>query len=40
MKIKILFVLEHIYYKKSSEQDFEVKLNANLSEYIGHEQII
>ena len=39
---EILFGIrpEHIHYKKSSEHDFEVKLNANLSEYIGHEQII
>ena len=31
---------EHIYYKKSNEADFEIKLKTNLSEYIGHEQII
>ena len=31
---------EHIYYKKSNEEDFEIKLKADLSEYIGHEQII
>ena len=31
---------EHIYYKKSDENDFEIKLKAELSEYIGNEQII
>ena len=31
---------EHIYFKKSSESDFEVTLRADLSEYIGHEQIM
>ena len=31
---------EHIYFKKSNESDFEVTLRADLSEYIGHEQII
>ncbi len=31
---------EHIHYKKSNEEDFEIKLKADLSEYIGHEQII
>ncbi len=31
---------EHIYYKKNNENDFEIKLKADLSEYIGHEQII
>ncbi len=31
---------EHIYYKKNNEDDFEIKLKADLSEYIGHEQII
>ena len=31
---------EHIYYKKSNEEDFEVNLKADLSEYIGHEQIM
>ena len=31
---------EHIYFKKSNETDFEVNLRADLSEYIGHEQII
>jgi multiple sugar transport system ATP-binding protein len=31
---------EHIYFKKSNEIDFEINLRANLSEYIGHEQII
>ena len=31
---------EHIYYKKTNENDFEVELKAELSEYIGNEQII
>ncbi len=31
---------EHIYYKKNNESDFEINLKADLSEYIGHEQII
>ncbi len=31
---------EHINYKKSNEEDFEIKLIAELSEYIGNEQII
>ena len=31
---------EHIHFKKTNDNDFEVKLKANLSEYIGHEQII
>ena len=31
---------EHIYFKKSNEDDFEITLRADLSEYIGHEQII
>ena len=31
---------EHIHYKKNNEKDFEIKLKADLSEYIGHEQII
>ena len=31
---------QHIHYKKSNEEDFEIKLKADLSEYIGHEQII
>ena len=31
---------EHINYKKSNEDDFEIKLKAELSEYIGNEQII
>ena len=31
---------EHIYFKKSNEEDFEVNLRADLSEYIGHEQIM
>ena len=31
---------EHIYFKKSNEGDFEVNLRADLSEYIGHEQIM
>ena len=31
---------EHIYFKKSNENDFEITLKAELSEYIGHEQIM
>ena len=31
---------EHIFFKKSNENDFEIMLRADLSEYIGHEQII
>ena len=31
---------EHIHFKKSNENDFEIKLRADLSEYIGHEQIV
>ena len=31
---------EHIYFKRVSENDFEINLRADLSEYIGHEQII
>ena len=31
---------EHIYFKKSNESNFEVTLRADLSEYIGHEQIM
>ena len=31
---------EHVYFKKSNETDFEVNLRADLSEYIGHEQIM
>ena len=31
---------EHIYFKKSNEADLEVNLKADLSEYIGHEQIM
>ena len=31
---------EHIHYKKSNENYFEIKLKAELSEYIGNEQII
>ena len=31
---------EHIHFKKTNDNDFEVRLKANLSEYIGHEQII
>ncbi len=31
---------EHIFFKKLNESDFEVNLRADLSEYIGHEQII
>ena len=40
--LEVLFGIrpEHIHHKKTSEHDFEVNLNANLSEYIGHEQII
>ena len=40
--IEVFFGLrpEHIYFKKSNESDFEVNLRADLSEYIGHEQIM
>jgi len=31
---------EHIYFKKSNDDDYEVNLIADLSEYIGHEQIM
>ena len=31
---------EHIYFKKSNESNFEINLRADLSEYIGHEQIM
>ena len=31
---------EHIFSKKSNEGDFEINLRADLSEYIGHEQIM
>ena len=31
---------EHIFFKKSNEEDFEINLRADLSEYIGHEQIM
>ena len=31
---------EHIHYKKSNNDDFEIKLKAELNEYIGNEQII
>ena len=31
---------EHIFFKKSNDNDFEITLRADLSEYIGHEQII
>ena len=31
---------EHIHFKSSNNEDFEVNLKADLSEYIGHEQII
>ncbi len=31
---------EHIYFKKFNESDFEINLRADLSEYIGHEQIM
>ena len=31
---------EHIYFKKLNEDDLEINLRAELSEYIGHEQIV
>ena len=31
---------EHIHFKSSNSENFEVNLKADLSEYIGHEQII
>ena len=31
---------EHIFFKKSNDNDFEITLKADLSEYIGHEQIM
>ena len=31
---------EHIHFKKLNKNDFEIIFKANLSEYIGHEQII
>jgi len=31
---------EHIFFKKLNENDLEVNLRADLSEYIGHEQIV
>jgi len=31
---------EHIFFKKFNESDFEINLKADLSEYIGHEQIM
>ena len=31
---------EHIFFKKLNEIDFEITLRADLSEYIGHEQIM
>ena len=31
---------EHIFFKKFNENDFEITLRADLSEYIGHEQIM
>ena len=31
---------EHIFFKKFNENDFEINLKADLSEYIGHEQIM
>ncbi|MDC3073631.1 ABC transporter ATP-binding protein [Candidatus Pelagibacter sp.] len=31
---------EHIYFKKLNEDDFDISLRADLSEYIGHEQIV
>ena len=31
---------EHIFFKKLNENDFEITLRGDLSEYIGHEQIM
>ena len=31
---------EHIFFKKLNENDFKITLRADLSEYIGHEQIM
>ena len=31
---------EHIFFKKLNQTDFEITLRADLSEYIGHEQIM
>ena len=31
---------EHIYFNKLNEDDFDINLRADLSEYIGHEQIV
>ena len=31
---------EHIYFKKLNEDDYDISLRADLSEYIGHEQIV
>ncbi len=31
---------EHIYFKKLNEDDLEINLSSDLSEYIGHEQIV
>ena len=31
---------EHIYFKKLNEDDYDINLRADLSEYIGHEQIV
>ncbi len=31
---------EHIFFKKFNENDFEITLKADLSEYVGHEQIM
>ena len=31
---------EHIYFKTLNEDDFDINLRADLSEYIGHEQIV
>jgi len=31
---------EHIFFKKFNESDFEITLSAELSEYVGHEQIV
>ena len=31
---------EHIFFKKFNESDFEITLRTELSEYVGHEQIV
>jgi len=31
---------EHIYIEKNASDNFEIKVKSELSEYIGHEQII